>query len=186
VTRPFARRLSGRTTVIPLPKLSIYPTNSRESATVSCQLLGPLRNLDPSRSYESGRTVLHCAHRATTILLNDPSKWMRGTAGVVEGVRRERRAETGLSRVSGLFGLSCWPDRQSNQRTRETRETRQTRSSAWAERVSGSGKKRKTTHMASLRSTKQPAHSAYFPAERNTSTVRRCRKRRPIFFIPSR
>jgi hypothetical protein len=87
-----------------------------------------------------------------------------------------------------LVYLVCLVGRTGNptRGTKETRETRQTRSSAWTERVSGSGKKRKTTHMASLRSTKQPAHSAYFPAERNTSTVRRCRKRRPIFFIPSR
>ena len=35
--------------------------------------------------------------------------------GILDRVRRERRAETGLSRLSGLFGLSCWPDRQINQ-----------------------------------------------------------------------
>ena len=34
-----------------------------------------------------------------------------GAEGIVDRVRGERRAETGLSRLSGLFGLSCWPDR---------------------------------------------------------------------------
>ena len=38
-----------------------------------------------------------------------------GAVGILDRVRRERRAETGLSRLSGLFGLSCWPDRQINQ-----------------------------------------------------------------------
>jgi hypothetical protein len=30
-----------------------------------------------------------------------------GAEGIVDRVRGERRAETGLSRLSGLFGLSC-------------------------------------------------------------------------------
>jgi len=49
-----------------------------------------------------------------------------GAEGIIDRVLRERRAETGLSRLSGLFGLSCWPDRKTNQRTKKTRETRQT------------------------------------------------------------
>ena len=49
---------------------------------------------------------------------------IRGPAGAIGIPGAEGRAETGLSRLSGLFGLSCWPDRQTNQRTRQTRPTR--------------------------------------------------------------
>jgi hypothetical protein len=35
-----------------------------------------------------------------------------GAEGIVDRVGRERRAETGLSRLSGLFGLSCWVKRE--------------------------------------------------------------------------
>jgi hypothetical protein len=34
------------------------------------------------------------------------------------------RAETGVFHLSGLFGLSGWPDRQTHQGTKETRETK--------------------------------------------------------------
>ena len=45
-------------------------------------------------------------------------------------------SRSGLSRVSGLFGLSGWPDRKINQRgAKETREARQTSKEPW--RVGG-------------------------------------------------
>ena len=47
-----------------------------------------------------------------------------GAEGIVDGIRRERRDETGQSRLSGLFGLSCWPDRQINQRNQRDQTDR--------------------------------------------------------------
>jgi hypothetical protein len=54
--------------------------------------------------------------------------------GIIDRVLREGRDETGLSRVSGLFGLSCWPDRQTNQRNQRDQTDQRDEQAAEADR----------------------------------------------------
>ena len=47
---------------------------------------------------------------------NSLSIGIPGTVGICDRVRRERRAETGLSRLPSLSRLSCWLDQKPHQR----------------------------------------------------------------------